>query len=229
MISLKIDDKNITVQEGLTILEAAKENNIEIPTFCYHEAIKPFGACRLCIVEIEERNYSKIVASCLYSVTENLVVRTDSEKIRKLRKIMAELLLSRCPGVVKVKDMAECLGVKKPRFKLKDSDCILCGLCVRACEEIVGTSAISLVNRGPESEVKPPFEIASNVCIGCATCVYICPTGAIKMEDIGNVITMHDWDIKSEMRKCKICGNYQFTPEFLSDYRKIGLKNREES
>jgi NADH dehydrogenase/NADH:ubiquinone oxidoreductase subunit G len=194
VVHLTIDDKEIAVSGGQTILEAvARMPGIgNIPALCYHPAVKPYGACRICTVEASEDGGSKFkfVAACLYPVKEGLLVKTDTERVRKLRKGIIELLLARCPNVKSIQELAEEYGVEKPRFVLGDQDCILCGLCVRACQEIIGKSAISMVNRGIYREVATPFYAyeLSGDCIGCGDCAYVCPTGAIKMGPEGKPV-----------------------------------------
>ena len=193
-VHLTVDDKDIAVSGGQTILEAvARMPGIgNIPALCYHPAVKPYGACRLCTVEASEGDGSKFkfVAACLYPVKEGLVVKTDTERVKKLRKGIIELLLARCPSVKRIQELAEEYEVEKPRFVLGDQDCILCGLCVRACQEIIGKSAISMVNRGIYREVAAPFYAyeLSGDCIGCGDCAFVCPTGAIKMGPDGKPV-----------------------------------------
>jgi NADH dehydrogenase/NADH:ubiquinone oxidoreductase subunit G len=193
-VHLTVDDKDIVVSGGQTILEAvARLPGIgNIPALCYHPAVKPYGACRICTVEVSEDGGSKFrfVAACLYPVKEGLIVKTNTEKVRKLRKGIIELLLTRCPNVKRIQELAEEYGVEKPRFVLGDQDCILCGLCVRACQEIIGKSAINLVNRGIYREVAAPFyayELGEE-CIGCGDCAFVCPTGAIEMGPDGKPV-----------------------------------------
>ncbi len=193
-VHLTVDDKDIVVSGGQTILQAVERmpGIGNIPALCYHPAVKPYGACRICTVEVSEDGGSKFrfVAACLYPVKEGLIVKTQTEKIKKLRKGIIELLLARCPNVKRVQELAKEYGVEKPRFVLGDQDCILCGLCVRACQEIIGKSAISLVNRGIYKEVAAPFYAyeLSGDCIGCGDCAFVCPTGAIEMGPDGKPI-----------------------------------------
>ncbi len=193
VVHLTVDDKEIAVKGGQTILEAvARMSGIgNIPALCYHPQVKPYGACRLCTVEAVEGGRSRFVVACLYPVEEGLVIKTNTERVRKLRKGIIELLLARCPNVKVVQELAQEYGVQKPRFAMGDQECTLCGLCVRACEEIIGISAISLVNRGIYREVAAPFyayELSETDCNGCGDCAFVCPTGAIKMGPDGKPV-----------------------------------------
>jgi len=191
-VHLTIDGKNVRALPGQTILEVVNSHPGigNVPALCYHPAVKPYGACRLCTVEIEEGTRSRFVAACLYPIREGLVVKTDTERVRKLRQGILELLLARCPNVEKLQDLAKEYGVEQPRYALGDQACILCGLCVRACQEIIGRSAISLVNRGIYREIAAPFYAyeLSEGCIGCGDCVYVCPTGAIYLGPDGKPV-----------------------------------------
>jgi len=184
VITLTIDGQETQVEEGTTILEAAQQAGIKIPTLCYHKALSPYGACRLCLVEITQDGRKMIQASCLYKVEQGMVVETHSDRVIKNRKIMIELLLARCPDSGEIQRLAEELGVKETRIKKKNKDCTLCGLCVRMCQERMGIGAVSFVNRGSKREVKPPFETPSEICQTCGACSFICPTGRIKLSEV---------------------------------------------
>ena len=178
-ITLKIDDKEVKAKEGTPILEVAKNMGIKIPTLCYHKELSAFGSCRVCSVEIvDKRGRTRIVTSCNYPVEEGLVVYTKSEKTVKTRKMLLELLLARCPKVPKIKELALEYGVQAPSFWVADEneDCILCGLCTRVCDELVGVHAINFARRGVEREVVTPYYEFSEDCIGCGACVEVCPT-----------------------------------------------------
>ncbi len=210
MIKLTIDHRAVQVRDGETILSAARANGISIPTLCYHEALKPYAACRLCIVELASAR-GKLVAACAQPCEEGMIVLTNSPRVQAARRVTAELLMSSGAHLPLVRAVASAMGVQDVRFSLPQDDCILCGLCVRACDELVGAHAISLAQRGLRKEYAPPFNITSAACIGCATCVLICPTGAIKLSDITPLPhSVHD------ARTCRVCGE-QSLPQVFAD------------
>lgn len=229
MITVTIDGQKMRVTEGQTILEVAREHGIHIPTLCYHEAMEPFGACRICVVEVETSRGSQLVASCAYPCSDGLVVHTQSDSVLRSRRLTVELLMASSAHVPVVRELARELDVREPRFTIEKNDCILCGLCVRACREVVGVSAISLVNRGLGKEVSAPFHIASDVCIQCGTCVLVCPTGAITLEDItGGERIAHPSASEFETLHCRVCAHHDSTPtlvdpEALASLTKAGL------
>lgn len=184
MIKFTLDGKEHEVKEGTTILEVARREGIKIPTLCYHEEMSPYGSCRLCLVEVIKRGWPSIQPSCLYPAQEGIEVITDSERVRKNRKILLELYLARSPDSEKIIELAHEYGVRDTRFEIKEkSDCILCGLCVRACEEVSGRHAISFAHRGSKRAIQTPFGELSEFCVGCKACAFVCPTGVIEIDE----------------------------------------------
>jgi NADH dehydrogenase/NADH:ubiquinone oxidoreductase subunit G len=219
MIRLTIDGQSLEVQEGRTLLDACREHGIHVPTLCYHPALEPYGACRLCIVELEQGTRPpRLVASCVYPCEEGAVVRTDSEAVKRNRRVTAELLLAGAYESPEIIALARELGVEEARFKLPEADsCVLCGLCVRACDEIVGVRAISLIHRGMAKKVSTPFEISSATCIGCATCVLICPTGRLTLEDVTGFRGVHPWDKTYSRLYCRVCDDDDLRQEQVQE------------
>jgi NADH dehydrogenase/NADH:ubiquinone oxidoreductase subunit G len=166
---------NVTVEEGTTILEAAKFLGFPIPTLCHLDGLSPYGACRLCVVEIGEEPRAKLVSSCTYPVESGLVVRTSSARVVKARKMVIELLLASCPQSKVIQDLASAHGVRQQRFRQEYEDCILCGLCVRMCSEQMMAHAIGFRGRGETRSIGTPFDIKSEVCRLCGGCIYVCP------------------------------------------------------
>lgn len=181
MINMVIDGRQVQAQTGWTVLETARQHGIHIPTLCYHEAVEPSGACRLCVVEIGDETWSKVVISCMYPVAEGLNVKTDSPRVRNVRRWILEMLLAECPASPELRALAAEYGVKTTRFETHNPEeqCILCGLCVRVCREVVGVSAISTVGRGVHKKIGSPYEVAADACVACGSCVTVCPTGAM--------------------------------------------------
>jgi bidirectional [NiFe] hydrogenase diaphorase subunit len=217
MITFTIDGIEVEAEEGQNVLQVALDNGFDIPHLCYHEALEPYGACRLCQVEITKGTRTKLTTSCNYPVLEGIEVQTHTDKVIKARRMVIELLLARCPDVPIIKELAEEYSVGTPRFTHKDKPCILCGLCERVCREIVGVEAISFLGRGSDRKVGPPLEINPQTCIACGACVYVCPTNCIKIEENENERTIVRWGRTLPMKKCKVCGR-SFAPWFQLDY-----------
>ncbi len=220
MIEIEIDGKKFGAVEGETILTTARRVGIKIPALCYHEAVSPSGACRLCSVEVQEGNRSKVVTSCLYIVRPGLVVKTDTERIKKLRKGIMELLLARSSTSEVIRELAREMGAKAGKFLEDKNNCILCGLCIRVCDEIAEAHAINFVGRGSERQVATPFIEISDTCIGCGGCAYVCPTGAITID--GEFIKLNDniFGKLNEFRK-------KNTGETIEEVLKIDSKGRQ--
>jgi len=175
-IVLQIDGRDVEAEEGMTVLEAARSAGISIPTVCHHEKLKPYGACRICVVEVEGRGRTNLVASCLYPAEQNLVVKTRSEKIDKTRKILLEQLLAHAPDAEVLQGLAQEYGADKDRFEKEASFCILCGLCVRYCSEVKQNNAVGFFDRGATREIRFIPELAAKMCWDCKECFALCPT-----------------------------------------------------
>ena len=201
MVTLRIDGRKVTVRKLSTILDAARKLDIPIPTLCHHPELSPYGGCRLCIVEV--KGSAKPVASCTTFAKEGMDIITSSPNLEKFRRTTLELLLSDHPtdcmvceraGDCKLQELAYFYGIRENRFlgerrvyTKKDNNpfierdmekCILCGQCVRVCDEIQGVGAIDFAYRGLKTKICPPFEKDLN-CEFCGQCVEICPTGAL--------------------------------------------------
>ncbi len=179
-IFLEIDGKRVKAREGMTLLEAAQNAGIFIPTLCHHEKLDSYGACRICTVEIGNRGRTRLVAACLYPVEENLAVRTRSETVDKIRKMILELMLAHAPDAQALQDLAREYGADKARFEKEPSFCILCGLCVRYCAEVKKKNAIAFVDQGARREINFIPEIASQECRSCKECFSLCPTSYLQ-------------------------------------------------
>jgi len=183
MVNIVIDGIKAEVPEGTTILQAAESLDIHVPTLCHHQALTPYGACRICLVEIESGGRKGLRTSCNNVVQEEMSIDTKCEKVLHSRKVIVELLLTRSPDSETIRELANEVGVEKSRFPKKDNECILCGLCVRMCEERMGKAAISFAGRGIEREVVPPFSLKTDVCQTCGACESICPTNSLHFMD----------------------------------------------
>jgi NADH dehydrogenase/NADH:ubiquinone oxidoreductase subunit G len=179
-IVFSIDGKEVKAKEGQTVLEVARENGISIPTLCWHELLEPFGACRLCIVEVESRGSSRLVVSCVYPAEKNISVKTRSEKVDRIRKMILELQLAHAPDAFILQDYAKEYGADRNRFEKEPSFCIHCGLCVRYCNEVKKANAVGFVDRGIRKEISFIPEIAAKECWGCKECFPLCPTEALQ-------------------------------------------------
>lgn len=213
-MKITIDGQKYEAQYGEYILDVAWRNNIFIPTLCHLEALPGQGNCRLCIVEVLEGKRRRVVVSCSYPVKGEIEVLTNSERIRKMRKNIVRLLAAAAPDSDFMKELQKEYGLQgEERFQVtRGEDCILCGLCVRACEEL-GIYAISTVNRGITKKVSTPFTEPSEVCIGCGACAYVCPTGSIKVKEEGGKREI--WGKTFALLPCPSCGKYFITREEL--------------
>ena len=183
MATLIIDGQEVHAKEGQTILEVARENGIDIPTLCYHPVLEPYGACRLCMVEVTRRGRTRLETSCTHPAWDGLEVKTHSPAVMEARKVILGLMLSRCPNVPVIQELAQEYGITEPPYPVEDPDekCILCGLCVRVCHEMVKADVLNFSQGGIERRVGPPFLEKTRQCIGCGACTIVCPTGAVEI------------------------------------------------
>jgi NADH dehydrogenase/NADH:ubiquinone oxidoreductase subunit G len=223
MVHLEIDGQSVTANPGATVLSAARAAGIPIPTLCHHEALEPWGGCRLCVVETGADGAKALEASCCLPATEGLVVSTRSEAVLAARRTVLDLLLARCPGSDVIRRLALEHGVKRTSHAESDLDttCILCSLCVRVCEKI-GANAIGTAGRGRTKRIAPPFDLEAADCIGCLSCVRVCPTDAIPWEETEEVRKI--WGRTFRMVKCEVTGKPLMTEEQVAfEAKRAGL------
>ena len=218
-VTLTIDGREIKAPAGTTILEAAKSANILIPNLCHNEELAPYGACRMCMVEITHKKRVRLVVSCIAEVSEGLQVKTDTDGVRRVRTLVMHLILARNPSHPELQRMAAELGIGTTMFGVDFKGCIMCGQCVRVCREVVGASAIGFKSRGPSRAIATPFDESPEDCIACGSCHYICPVGVIPMEEHDGVRRI--WKTDFPMAKCKTCGRYFATEKEVAFYRTI--------
>jgi predicted molibdopterin-dependent oxidoreductase YjgC len=186
---LRIDGRDLDARPGETVLAAARRAGIDIPSLCDHELLRPYGACRLCVVEVRapgahgRPSRARIAAACEYPALDGLEVATRGERVDPLRRTTLRLLLARAPEAPKLRALAERLGVVGPVEPDPAADgCILCGLCVRACAEAVHASAIGFTGRGHQRGIGMPFGENGEACVGCGACDWICPTAILRSQ-----------------------------------------------
>jgi NADH dehydrogenase/NADH:ubiquinone oxidoreductase subunit G len=201
MIHVTIDGKALELEDRTTILTAAKKAGIKIPTLCHNDKLKPYGGCRVCLVEVKmgkDAPRSVLVPACTYYVEDGIIVDTQSDRVKKARVFIIELFLSRSPESEDIQRIARELGVdfeekqsldvvgrylleRAPR--IEHTKCVLCGLCIRVCAEVTERHSLSFEGRGMTRRVVTPFKKFSTTCIGCGSCAYVCPTNAITIEE----------------------------------------------
>lgn len=222
MYKVIIDGIKTEASPKTTILTIANQELIDIPTLCYNEHVEPRGACRICTVEVEVWGRKRLVTACNYPIQADIVINTKSERVLKLRRLILETLLARTPESERIQELAEQYGVKKPRFNVEKTQdkCIVCGLCVQVCKDIVGVSAIGLAERGTVRKPITPYEETSHTCIGCGSCVYVCPTDAITMIDKDGKRTFPRWKTEFKLVGCEACGTYFATDAQIEHIKK---------
>ncbi len=210
--------------KGETVLSVAKRHGIDIPALCHHESVQPYGACRLCLVEAFWGKRSKLVTSCIYTPWADERIETNSDRVRRARRIVLELLLARSPDAEGIRDLAREYGVIEPRFRSRRVEanierCILCGLCVRVCAEVVGQHAIGYASRGPDRVISTPFGAQADECIGCGACVFVCPVDALHYQDIDGQRIMTELNTRMPLVGCHVCGRLFATEKQIAKVR----------
>jgi bidirectional [NiFe] hydrogenase diaphorase subunit len=219
MVEVTVNGRRVQVPGEASALQAVRAAGVPLPTLCYWDGLPAYGACRLCMVTLIAPRHA-IVAACTYPVGEGLVLETDAPDAVALRRLALEFLLSRCPTSAVIRSLAEREGLTGSRFGPPPLEraaelCILCGLCVRVCRDLVGASAIGFIGRGAERQVGAPFRVQAEACIGCGACAAVCPTGAVRIEDRDGQRILHSWNTVVPIKPCASCGA-PYAPEPMS-------------
>jgi predicted molibdopterin-dependent oxidoreductase YjgC len=211
MIEITINGLTVAAKNGDTVLNTARKQGIPIPHLCFHPALKPSGACRLCGVETGPAAKKKIMLSCILKVKPGLEIRTESDLVTAHRQAAFDKLLSMAPDSEQIRALAEQFNVTLPP---KPDGCIRCRLCVRVCSDVIGARAIAMVKTQTGTRVGP----GDGDCIGCGTCANLCPTQFITVEDRDNIRTVFTGDrilSRLPLERCDACGIRYATAPFL--------------
>ena len=218
-VKFTINGVGVEAAEGASVLDTARRYGFEIPSLCHHEAIVPYGACRLCLVEITKGGRKKLTTCCNYEVLDGIEVVTESPEIRRHRAMVLELILAEAPDAAPIKKLAAEYGVQVSRFAKgkgglaqERHDCIMCGLCVRVCSEIVEANALTFIGRGDQRGVGAPYLEAPQNCIACGACAWVCPTDCIGFVEEDGLRKVRKW--KRELPMAKDENGRPFAPQF---------------
>lgn len=220
-MTITINGKPCQCEKGEYILAVARRNGIEIPTLCQHKALGEQGACRVCIVEVEEGGRKKIVTACVYPIARECSVETNSVRVQEERGMILALLRCRAPESQEIASLCKQYNAPVlPRLRsLSKGKCVLCGLCVKACNSL-GSGAINTMQRGTEKLVGTPYDDPSPDCIGCGSCAAVCPTGEILLTQTTQDRTI--WGKTFSLVHCTRCGAPIGTAEELAHAAKRG-------
>jgi NADH dehydrogenase/NADH:ubiquinone oxidoreductase subunit G len=228
-VTFQVDGHEVEGFHHESLLTALRRAGYEVPSLCYHEAVSTYGACRLCLVEVHKGRKRRITTSCNYPVTRDLKVMLDTPAVTQNRRIVFQLLLARAPASPELRELAAEYGVHSTPFEVdaahRENRCILCGLCSRVCDEIVGAHAIAFSGRGLHKDMVSPFDETAEACIGCGACVVVCPTNCIGVKEENDIRTIVKWHRDLPLQKCEKCGR-PFAPTFqLMDLgKRVGMK-----
>lgn len=212
-MKVTVNGQEKDARAGETILELCRREGIPIPTFCYHPAFGGQGACRMCMVELKEKGEekSRLVASCTYPINNPVEVITESERIQRLRRTIVMLLERRAAGSTLMDELARNYAVTRlAALEVDPPNCILCGLCIHACEEM-GMNAIWSMFRGIDKRIATPYDEAADECMGCGACARVCPTRAISLEE--DESSRKIWNKTFSLVACQRCGKNFATRE----------------
>ncbi len=181
-ITINIDSQAVRGEKGWPILKFAEQAGITIPTLCHHEQVRPHNSCRICAVELVKGDKRRLVPACIYPASEGAEIYSDTEAVRENRKTILQKYLASCPDVPVIRDLAERYGVEGTPYEITHRNCIVCGLCARMCNEVVGAGAIIFKKPAVDNSGLTPVDIDPDKCIGCGACASVCPTEYIKVE-----------------------------------------------
>ena len=211
MPTVTIDNIQVEVELGATILDAADKAGIWVPTLCFHPAVEPTASCRICMVELDRGKWKQLVPACNYPVRGDITVSVSGENAVNARRGVMEFMLARAPDSEQLKAIARRMGVDStpwPTVTVAQRDCILCGLCTAVCDEVLGLAAIGFSGRGVERVVASPFRQAPDNCIACGACAAVCPVGTIQVRHYEDTdeIEISPFKARAKLQKCENCG-----------------------
>ena len=214
--TVTIDGERISMPAESTILEAGRKAGTWIPALCDSPVMTSLATCRLCMVEIESKGRTRLVTACNYPVHDDMEIRTNSQRAQRARMGVMQLLLARCPESEELREVAARMGVDStpyPTVTDNQRNCILCGLCVSVCEEVIGVSAIGFAGRGVKRTVAAPFRQPSEDCIGCGACAAVCPVGTIqvRIHEAEGEVEISPFKSRSPLLTCHECGTRMVT------------------